>query len=226
MNEIPERCLNCYLKHLSSAKYSCYKRNDLKEMEKSLDINLNRIAEIERLAYKKRCRIRWFEPISDCVNNQIKFDYGCFVALNSKEIHQFKKLNNTLDLMFALTLTKESEHSLVFEYWNDINPVIRISADSDCIWHSDYTNLENIIVTAPHHGSEANAHVYKAINGDNIIWVRSDCKSQSRPCKEFKSMKTKYCLACKRKTHDFKEEICFEYSGNKWRHVSGVKCLC
>lgn len=184
-------------------------------------LSLDRIMSIAILAFNRRCRIRWFEPTIGCACNSI--DYG-FVALNCREISRLKKIMHLHAFARAVQLTVVNHYSLVFEYQKDNVPIIRFSADSDCeCGNSPYKN--SIIITAPHHGSEANANVYKAFENENVIWVRSDCKSQSRPCYEFKSMKTRYCLACKRKTHDFKEEICFEYIGNHWWHIKGNRCL-
>lgn len=187
----------------------------------SLLIKLKNIERIARLAYKRGCIIRWFEPANGCVNNYI--DYG-FTALNSKEMHQIKKLKGVQEFMYALTLTDENKYSLVFEYAEANTPIVRFSADSDCTCQSVIPYPNNIIITAPHHGSEANQNVYNSIQGDNIIWVRSDRKSRKRPCAAFKNQANRYCLACR--NHNFKAELRFEYNGRWWQHINGNSCTC
>lgn len=191
----------------------------------NINIKLNRIIKIAGLAYQHGCKIRWFEPTNECSKNKI--DFG-FMSLNSNQLISVRIIKNFLCLLQAIRLTEENEYSLVFEYClndkdNEI-PIIRFSADSNCICRSkQYDN--NIIVTAPHHGSEANDNVYGALTqGNNIIWVRSDRKSSKRPCVAFKNMKNRYCLACY--NLNFVEEISFEYDSNKWNYIGGHKCDC
>lgn len=187
-----------------------------------LQLNLKRILDIVRLAYQRGCKIRWFEPTNYCTNKDI--DYG-FRALNAVQMASVKVPKDTIAFMQLLTLTKENEYSLVFEYLKNNIPIIRFSADSNCTCQSIIYD-KSIIVTAPHHGSEANANVYSAIQGNNIIWVRSDRKSRKRPCADYKMMSNKYCLACYNK--NFKKEICFYYDcySKKWKHKTGCKCPC
>ena len=128
----------------------------------------------------------------------------------------------------ALHLTEVNKYSLVFEYLKDGIPIIRFSADSDCPCQSVYPYFENIIVTAPHHGSAANTNVYKSIKGYDIIWVRSDKvqNKKNRPCQQFKQRNNKYCLACEK--YNFVSEICFEYNTRhkKWDYIRGERCRC
>ena len=190
-----------------------------------LSIKLDRILQIAGLAYQNGCKIRWFKPTHNnpCVKNMI--DYG-LVALNSTKICQVQHFKDTFSFLQALTLTEENEYSLVFEYLKNDIPVVRFSADSDCICQSVDSYQNNIIVTAPHHGSDANATVYNNLNGNDIIWIRSDRKSSKRPCGTFKGLKNKYCGACYSK--NIKSEICFEYNDTKkcWCYCSGHSCSC
>ncbi len=184
------------------------------------------IRNIAGLAYRRGCKIKWFEPTQGCPCNQV--DKTGFIALNSDECQVSRIQDNIMAFALALHLTEVNEYSLAFEYLKDGIPIIRFSADSDCPCQSQYPYSENIIVTAPHHGSAANAKVYSAIQGDDIIWVRSDkvSRSQGRPCDAFKSMKKKYCLACE--ACNFISEICFEYDpwNLQWQYVRGEQCRC
>lgn len=197
----------------------------------NIRIMLNNIMEIAVLAYKRGCKIKWFEPTKDCTRFPIPKTN--FIALNSNLKREVQILRDTIALAFALRLTVENEYSLAFEYLNeDRVPIVRFSADSDCECGS-LPYDKSIIITAPHHGSEANANVYDAIdpnNQENIIWVRSDAlnKTQGRPCSDFKLRKNKYCLACKNRIRNKKIEVCFEYDIliRKWKSISGYQCIC
>lgn len=204
-------------------RHTCYQCVHKDQCGFSVKINLKRIKEIVQLAYKKGCTIRWFEPITFCATNVI--DYG-FVALNSRQICRIRKIKNTMSFLQALTLSEENKYSLVFEYMKNGVPVVRFSADSDCTCQSGSPYKNSIIITAPHHGSEANAIVYATFKGDTKIWVRSDGTSRKRPCAEFKKLANKYCLACH--INKSKEELCFHYdsSTNKWIHKRGRYCNC
>ena len=193
------------------------------ELKHSIDIKLNRITNIVALARQRGCAIRWFEPTSACSIKDI--DYG-FVSLNSSKIGQIKKPKNLVAYFYALSLTKENRYSLVFEYTKKKIPLIRFSADSNSTCQSVSPYKENIIVTAPHHGSCANSVVYRRLKGDDIIWVRSDERSDKRPCPEFKNQPNKYCLACNK--YNFVSEICFEYNpwDQKWHYIRGEQCRC
>ena len=203
-------------------RLDCYEqtRNNIIE---SLDLKLNKIISIATYASRQGCTITWFRPSSSCTKEDVGFG---FVPLNSSKMCRIRMPKSSVAYMYLLCLTEENKHSLVFEYIKKGVPLIRFSADSDCTCQSVYPYRENIIVTAPHHGSDANAIVYKTIHGDDLIWVRSDKKSNKRPCAEFKSRKNKYCLACKQ--YNFKTEICFEYNSElkRWDFVSGEQCRC
>lgn len=44
---------------------------------------------------------------------------------------------------------------------------------------------ESSLITVPHHGAKDNKDVYKLFPKENKVFVRSDCKSKYRPCKEY-----------------------------------------
>jgi hypothetical protein len=189
-------------------------------------IQLDIIISIAKEALKHGVNIRWFEPQKTCTINRVHNDIIVLNADESASTIRVTKTDRPDLLMFALTLTMENEYSLAMEYLYKNIPVVRFSADSDCTCQSQKLYQNNIIITAPHHGSVANANVYKAIKGNDIIWVRSDSKSKNRPCSEFKSMNNKYCLACS--TINYKGEIRFEYNdrNKKWTYQKGNICSC
>lgn len=217
-------CFNCFsecfCETISKGKYY------IGEHAAKLMIQLDAIISIAEAAYKKRVNIRWFEPTDDCSKKKVDTN---IIVLNGSELAKSirtRRIDSPHMLLFALALTIENKYSLAIEYLHDEIPVVRFSADSDSICQSKIPYNNNIIITAPHHGSEANANVYGSIKGNDIIWVRSDAlyRTQGRPGLVFKLMNKKYCLACKHK----RREICFEYDYNtkQWLYKTGIRCKC
>jgi len=183
--------------------------------------NIDRILQIAKLAYEKGVAIKWFfpDPNGDIVLNN-------FRPINCKHLLKMKRIyNNNLILFLKLVyLTSENEHSLVFEYQIDKIPRILFTADSLISISAPYTN--QIIVTAPHHGSYSNRQVYSSIKGSDILWVRSDRPSSNRPCQDFLNLKNKYCLSCTKQHPIKRREIIFKYREGKWINLGGEKCEC
>ncbi len=192
-------------------------------IKQALNFNLKKIINLATKAKEKGCHIRWFEPSLSCTKEAI--DYG-FVSLNSSKMCRIRVPKSGMAYMYSLSLSKVNRYSLVFEYIKNDVPVIRFSADSKITCQSVSPYPENIIVTAPHHGSAANAKVYSSLQGNDIFWVRSDMLRSDRPCSEFKSRKNKYCLVCEK--YNFISEVCFEYNPvlKKWDYVRGEQCRC
>lgn len=185
-----------------------------------IQFNINRILEIAKLSFEKGVAIKWFFPDNNgdsLINN--------FRPINCKHLLRTKRItNNNLTFFYQLAyLTSENEHSLVFEYYIEEAPRILFTADSLVSIRNPYTN--QILVTAPHHGSDSNKQVYKNITGD-IIWIRSDRPSFKRPCQDFLSLKNKYCLSCTKKHPIQREELIFEFKNGQWTHIKGQKCGC
>ncbi len=236
LNSLPsyysnQEMISCLALELKQDHFCIIQDKEETPKAKKPEIQMNNIMEIAALAYLHDCTIKWFEPTKGCTIIPIKSTN--FKALNSNLKHTIQILKNTMAFAYALYLTVENEYSLAFEYLNEDGiPIVRFSADSDCECGSLPYN-KSIIITAPHHGSEANANVYDAIdpnNQDNIIWVRSDAlnKTQGRPCDKFKSRKNKYCLACKYRVPNKKIEVCFEYNNlsQQWKPIHGYTCNC
>ena len=197
---------NCYISKFcidACGEYICHTHPPQKyrigNLASESMIQLDVIISIAKEALKHGVNIRWFEPTKTCTKkNRVTDNIIVLNADESARTIRVTKIDRLDILMFALKLTTENEYSLKMEYlYNDI-PVVRFSGDSDCTCQcsNPCSYSYNIIVTAPHHGSDANANVYKTIKGDNIIWVRSDGITKARPCSDFKMQNAKYCLAC------------------------------
>lgn len=219
-----ENCFNsfseCFRETIIEGKYH------IGEHAAKLMIQLDAIISIAKAAYKNGVSIRWFEPADACTKKRVDTNIIVLNAGGLARAIRTRRIDSPHMLMYALALTMENKYSLAMEYLHDEIPVVRFSADSDSICQSDMPYSNNIIITAPHHGSEANANVYGAIKGNDIIWVRSDGKASKRPCADFKRLPNKYCLACH--TLKFKSEICFEYdnSTKQWLCKTGTRCIC
>ncbi len=197
----------------------CLLDNDVKNI---IDI-VQLVLDHNRRPNGSRIKLRWF--LWTCnMDHQLLPEK--FFPLNSKEItHMFKVIN--LPSFLYLTLTQQNRESLVFDYYGGCEcPIVRFSADSCCTEHS-VDSYDNTIITAPHHGSAdpENVIVYSLKCSGNEIWVRSDCKSRARPCKEFKSKPNKYCLACYNQNFG-PNELHFEFINGKWMHSHGNPCRC
>src|SRR5690606_7452403 len=91
-------------------------------------------------------------------------------------------------LLARLALTTANRESLVL--WSppsDRHPAVVFTADSDLTNVSLPRNLWGAIVTAPHHGSEANREAYIAVRRSctRVTWVRSDGQYRKRPGPSF-----------------------------------------
>jgi hypothetical protein len=193
--------------------------SDLNSSEK-IRFNIKRILEIAILAYERGVAIRWFSPESS--DNSV---FNNFRPVNCKRLQKTKKIrDDRFDYFLQLAyLTSENEYSLVFEY--HINDIPRILFTADSIPNSNFYT-EQIIVTAPHHGSDSNRQAYENIKGNDIIWVRSDRPSFKRPCKKFLDLSNKYCLSCTKNYPIKSKKISFKYNNRQWEHLEGQRCQC
>jgi len=182
---------------------------------------ISRILQIAKLAYNKGVAIKWFFP--DCNGGSV---INNFKPINCKHLLVMKGMKNqNLISFFQLAfITSENKHSLVFEYLIDRIPRILFTADSLISITIPYSH--QIIVTAPHHGSHSNSQVYNNVKGEDLIWVRSDRPSFTRPCDNFLNLNTKYCLSCTKKHPVQRGKIIFKFNNGKWNNCKGQLCKC
>lgn len=188
----------------------------------------NRIRRIAIAAIKKGCKIRWFEY------NDSKKSGGIINVLepiNSVEIFQVP--NYTPSAMQYIKLSRSNRESLVFYFNRTINgPGVLFSADSDFSFNQNVPLDEGLLVTAPHHGSEANKHCYDRLitqstdSVSSIILIRSDCKTQNRPGKTYRNVHNKKkCTLCNPIIKE-KKEVIFTYKNSYWKPSSPNYCTC
>lgn len=186
----------------------------------------NRIREIAQLAYAAGINVRWFEY--DPANSSIKASKFLQV-LSAKEV---LRVHLTPNLFLNLALTTFNKESLVLYSPPDKeSPGVLFCADSA---------LENIIppvqahdlITAPHHGAEANKQVYEKIekllgsDADSLTWVRSDFRSKHRPCRDYVELNgRKFCTVCA--NGSYKQTVKINGKENLWIPQKATKlCFC
>lgn len=138
-------------------------------------------------------------------------------------------------LLSLLALTTSNKESLVF--WsppgNGKHPGVLFCADSDLDQVSLPQDIENALVTAPHHGSENNKNAYTVIThavngkGASLIWVRSDGRYRSRPGPSFlKEKGRKFCTLCRNSSSE-KRSVWLCSSNGSWLAGHGTHpCQC
>ena len=202
------------------------------------NIDLNRILGIFALALERGCIIRFFFP--SMTQTSTEFNNYPFRMLNATELVTIKKTSekNFLQLLY---LSKENKFSLVFEYRHSQIPAILFTADSDLYFGNDqFTYNNEIIVTAPHHGSESNKDAYTKISQNMYItWVKSGGSMKCLTGATFQKLNTyknKFCSRCKTRNiacnFNYKE-IILEYKNSFWvpkvtesiclRNIGGIR---
>lgn len=192
----------------------------------------SRIREIARLAYNQGVTIKWFDFLEFQKYGQ---PHGgkrnILEPVNAREVLA-KSYNITpLEYLYLSVVNKQSLVFLAFE--SSDHPSVLFTADSDLdfnIQHS--THGIPMVITAPHHGSEDNKNAYKAIqlwhtNPNQLVWVRSDCKSKKRPGLTFlQTSGNRFCTLCNRGNLS-KQTIKLINQNSSWNPSNGVRsCKC
>lgn len=190
-----------------------------------------RIIKIVKAAVNAGCRIRLFE-----FNNAYNPSGGRLGILEPvNAIECFPRTNKNINVLRWLSLTQANRESLVFyapERDGKVPPVL-FTADSDLAFGLSKVRRPTMspIVTAPHHGSDANAKAYKEVNawlGTDLIpiWVRSDMRSRTRPGVEYKKQIHRLCTICNRAKAP-KTAVKLDATSGKWQIKGNIGwCTC
>jgi hypothetical protein len=180
-----------------------------------------RIRQIALEAYHLGIPVRWFEfdPASPGGG------YGWLEPINSRRIARVIPVPAAA-FFYALALTVWNKESLVLSASPPYAGAgILFTSDSD-LKDVQLPVIDGAIVTAPHHGSEANKNVYGLINA-RVTWVRSDGRFRKRPCPEYLQAQGKrFCTLCREAPNSKQAVILWQRFG-KWVRSKGVRtCVC
>lgn len=181
-----------------------------------------RIRAIARAASYRNIPIRWFEFNNSTAKGGVS---GILEPVNSEEISRSK--NYLGSALRYLALTTSNRESLVFcsPASDDFSGVLFL-ADSDLSFKQPVP-ADVQLFTAPHHGSEANAHAYTRLKmGKDAILVRSDARIGNRPGRTYLSQNAKkYCTVCKGGAMA-KQPVRFQVTNGRWQAYNSPRCLC
>jgi len=150
--------------------------------------------------------IRWFSYQNNKTHLSYGFNMFCENSIQTDITLYDEQLFSKM--LYLTTLSEINKKSLVFMYKNDDSPDILFTADSDLDFYSTPTTLKNnSIVTAPHHGSSANSKAYSKVNGEDLIFVRSDKSQITRPGSGYLAQANRYCTICRNITTKQKIEL-------------------
>lgn len=203
-------------------RYPCYYRYRKNKYYKLL-YNVGKIRDLVSRSISSGSQIRWLAFVDYETNEKYCKDINLY-GKNSLEtkITPYSKIDMFLE---ALYLTEINAQSLVFLFDQEDLPNVLFSADSDLSFLKDPIKLkENSIVTAPHHGSESSKNAYDLVEGEKLVYVRSDKSYKGRPGKTYRKLPNKkYCTTCRKK--EAKQEIILTYRNNEFKTPSSL-CEC
>ena len=190
-----------------------------------------RIRRIAVAAYHRGVAVRWLEYTASSPQGGTRW----LRPLYGREVAYVPPV--PIDkLLCCLALTTSNRKSLVF--WADLDdcPGVLFTADSDLRDVHQLPDLTGAIITAPHHGSEANANAYSKVSKHlgssqaNITWVRSDGCFQDRPGQSYLSAPgRRICTICRTRARQPKQAVrlLMRRRWRRWVRERGVRlCSC
>ncbi len=150
---------------------------------------------------------------------------------NARQVATVRPLVGSLLAFLALTVS--NEQSLVL--WSpptNHDPGVLFTADSALSGIRLPYQLTGAIVTAPHHGSEANANAYAVVdaaagrNSSSLTWVRSDGGYRSRPGATYLRLPSRrFCTLCRNPSLP-KQAVHLSAQGGSWTPQGTHPCQC
>lgn len=184
-----------------------------------------RIRALAYLAWERASVVRWFDVSSTPPGTATT----PLIPVNSMEIVRVSAKKP--DALSFLALSVSNKRSLCFAFRPAPEaPPVLLAADSDLSFQAPIPWASGMIVTAPHHGSEANAKAYGRAsqefpNTSSIVWVRSDGRFRSRPGTSFLRQPRRYCTRC-RPYSGAAQEVRFVGNASSWRPWRVQPCRC
>lgn len=188
------------------------------------------IREIALAAYLSGSLIKWFDFIGD--KNLAQAAGGIrdvLIPVNAVEVAQIRRPKR--GALKYIALTRSNKQSLVFTSpKTKDDPGVLFTADSNLRFYQQISWHEHMIITAPHHGSEANQHAYSIFKnetgGMDVSWVRSDGRFSKRPGKSFLTINNrKFCTLC-RNSRLPKQDVRLVMVTHSWHPLHTRKCIC
>jgi hypothetical protein len=189
------------------------------------------IREIAVAAYHSGSTIKWFDFIGD--KNQFRPSGGLadfLVPVNAIEVAEIRRPKRSA--LEYIALTRSNKQSLVFMAPDKgDSPGALFTADSDLSFSQQIKWHDHMIITAPHHGSDANKAAYSRFSGETggkleVSWVRSDGRFMKRPGKSYLTINNrKYCTLC-RNCRLPKQDIKLVLVNNFWQPLGTHACKC
>jgi len=162
----------------------------------------DRIRKLSNLAWLRAAAVRWFDVSSPPAMTTTMEPLS---PVNAKEITRISPYKP--GVLEYLALSVSNKRSLCFEFRPTSDELaVLLTADSDLNFVAPIRWSKGMIVTAPHHGSEANAHAYDRASQEfssaqSIRWVRSDGRFRSRPGRTYLGRPIRYCTQCRPYNH-------------------------
>lgn len=187
-----------------------------------------RIARIAWACSCRKIRIRWFAFDEARSAGGAR---GLLEPVNAVERN--RPPPSDISAVAYLALTVANRESLVFASpRGDHHPGVLLAADSDLRFNTPIRWENGMIVTAPHHGSHANAAAYsrhadEACHPDRTIWVRSDGRFRTRPGASFLQQPRRFCTVCRNDGRRPAQPLRCHARGGFWRAVVPTRrCRC
>ena len=161
-----------------------------------------------------------------------KSDGGIIGFLHVLSARPVAKVFPSGTLFSRLALTTVNKESLVLYSPGDRqSPGVLFCADSD-LQGIPLPLRPRDLITAPHHGAEANQDVYIAVESalgssvNTLTWVRGDSRVKKRPCSTYCGLPgRKFCTVCR--TGPPKQRVAIFGRGGFWARHSKVRlCEC
>jgi len=183
-----------------------------------------RIRQLAYLAWERATIVRWFDV--NLHPDGTHTEPLC--PVNAKEI---VRVQRTVDALRFLALSVSNGRGLCFQFRpGPTAPGVLLTGDSDLKFSASISWLPGMVVTAPHHGSEANAFAYHRASNEcssvgSLLWVRSDGKFRSRPGATFLQQTHRYCTLC-RPYSQGPQTVRLAETGGVWGRKQAHPCRC
>lgn len=184
----------------------------------------SRIRDIAVACIHRGILIRWFRHSQTQANGGKP---GLLTPLNAIEI---SRIRHTRALRWLALSTANRLSLTLCSPPLERYPGIVFTADSDLRFSAQIPWSPDMIVTAPHHGSEANRSAYSRFHRDikdefDVIWIRSDGNYKSRPGSSYLRERQRFCTLCRSQGAP-KQAVALAVKNGHWAPTQAHVCAC